>query len=234
MAVKTGTSWQIDGDGTLVSYPDPFKNVDQTSIDKAISQEDKIITTKIEIESNFLKLAYLLDEFDNDGLYLARGYENLRSWSESPDIELSWRVVQDLLRIKREVIPLLSEQYNDSQTVNKMILEAGISKVRTALPLLRDADHSADFIDVIEAAPSMPWNDVRKEVKERRGLARDLNEKFPVLFRGDVKIFDEHANIKFYAIDGSTSELLGTLRIRREWLARFEDRFGSFISFDRA
>lgn len=234
MAVKAGTSWQIDGDGTLVSYPDPFKNVDQEVVSRSIQQEDQIIHTKIEIESNFLKLAYLIDEFDNEGLYFARGYETLRSWAESPDIEISWRVVQDLLRIKREVIPLLEDQYNDSTLANKKILEAGISKVRTALPLLRDADRSADFIDVIEAAPSMPWNDVRKEVKERRGLSRDLDEKFPVLFRGDVKLFDEHANIKFYAVDGSTTELLGTLRIRREWLARFEDRFGSLISFDRA
>lgn len=229
-----GTSWQIDSDGELIAYDDPFKNVTNDLAEVAEHAEQEIRQTKDTIEVEFLRLSYLLDEFDRRGLYLARGYETMKSWSESPEIELSWRVTQDLIRIGREVIPLLKESYGDPDRAHRAIIEAGVSKVRAALPLLRDKGKSDDFIEIIEAAPSMPWNDVRNEVKERRGMARPLDETFPVLFRAEIKMYDEHANIRVFAIDGTTTEQLGTLRIRHEWLPRFEERFGSLIGFDRA
>lgn len=230
-----GTSWQIDSDGELIAYDDPFKNVTNDLAEVAQKAEDEIRQTKDTIEVEFLRLSYLLDEFDERGLYLARGYETMKAWAESPEIELSWRVTQDLIRIRREVIPLLKESYyGDADRAHRAVVEAGVSKVRAALPLLRDKDKTEDFIEVIEAAPNLPWNDVRNEVKERRGLARPLDEPIPVLFRAEVKMYDEHANIRVFAIDGTTTEQLGTLRIRKEWLARFEERFGSLIGFDRA
>jgi hypothetical protein len=229
-----GTSWQIDGTGELIAYDDPFKNVTKDLAEVAQKAEDEIRQTKDTIEVEFLRLSYMLDEFDRQGLYLARGYETMKAWAESPEIELSWRVTQDLIRIGREVLPLLKESYGDSDRAHRAIVEAGVSKVRAALPLLRDGDKNEDFIEIIEAAPSLPWNDVRNEVKERRGMARALDETFPVLFRAEIKLYDEHANIRIFAIDGTTTDQLGTLRIRREWLPRFEERFGSLIGFDRA
>jgi hypothetical protein len=229
-----GTSWQIDGTGELIAYDDPFKNVTKDLAEVAQKAEDEIRQTKDTIEVEFLRLSYMLDEFDRQGLYLARGYETMKAWAESPEIELSWRVTQDLIRIGREVLPLLKESYGDSDRAHRAIVEAGVSKVRAALPLLRDGDKNEDFIEIIEAAPSLPWNDVRNEVKERRGMARALDETFPVLFRAEIKLYDEHANIRVFAIDGTTTDQLGTLRIRREWLPRFEERFGSLIGFDRA
>jgi hypothetical protein len=227
-----GTSWQIDGDGSLVGYDDPFKNVSQDDAELAAQAEQQIIDTKSSIEVEFLRLAYLMDEFESRHLYLARGYETMRAWAESPEIEFSWRVAQDLIRIRREVIPLLQQRYGGSDNAHQAVVDAGISKVRAVLPLLRDKDKVEDFMELIEAAPSMPWNDVRNEVKERRGMARPLDESFPVLFRGEIKLYDEHANIRIFAIDGTTTDQLGTLRIRREWLPRFEERFGSLIGFD--
>jgi len=229
-----GTSWQIDGTGELIAYDDPFKNVTNDLAEVAQKAEDEIRQTKDTIEVEFLRLSYMLDEFDRQGLYLARGYETMKAWAESPEIELSWRVTQDLIRIGREVLPLLKESYGDPDRAHRAIVEAGVSKVRAALPLLRDGDKNEDFIEIIEAAPSLPWNDVRNEVKERRGMARALDETFPVLFRAEIKLYDEHANIRVFAIDGTTTDQLGTLRIRREWLPRFEERFGSLIGFDRA
>lgn len=227
-----GTSWQIDSDGSLVAYADPFKNVTADLAELAEQAEAQIVQTKDSIEVEFLRLAYLMDEFERRSLYLARGYETMKAWTESPEIEISWRVAQDLIRIRREVLPLLEDTYGDATTALSAVVAAGISKVRAALPLLRDPDKASDFIEVVEAAPSMPWNDVRNEVKERRGIARPLDEAFPVLFRGQIKLFDDYANIRVFAIDGTTSEQMGTLRIRREWLPRFEERFGSLIGFD--
>lgn len=225
-------SYQIDGDGTLVAYPDPFKHITPAQADLAQIAENEILVTKIEIEGNFLKLAYLLDNFDAEQLYLARGYETMKAWAESPEIEIAWRTVQDLLRIKREAMPLLEATVGDDGEVERMILSAGISKVRTALPLLRD-DKPADFVDVVAAAPHMPWNDVRNEVKDRRGLLRPLGEPFPVLFKASIRLFDDHATIRIFAIDGTTSDNLGSIRIKKEWLARFEERFGELITFER-
>lgn len=232
--INPGTSWQIDGSGELIGYDDPFKNVTNDLAELAEQAEAEIIQTKDTIEVEFLRLAYLIDEFDSRRLFLARGYESMKAWTESPEIEISWRVAQDLIRIRREVIPLLKDTYGDPDAAHRAVVEAGISKVRAALPLLRDKGKTDDFIEVIEAAPNMPWNDVRNEVKERRGMARPLDEAFPVLFRAEIKLYDEHANIRVYAIDGTSTEQLGTLRIRREWLPRFEERFGSLIGFGSA
>lgn len=237
MSTRTPASWQIDGDGTLVAYPDPFKHVTPAQAQTAAQYENNIIATKDEIEAHFLSLAYQLDRFDRERHYLARGYESMKTWAESPEIEIAWRTVQDLLRIHREVIPMLADHIADPNdpdhyAAQSMVLKAGISKVRTALPLLRDGK-DADFIDIIEAAPQMPWNDVRNEVKDRRGLLRPLGEPFPVLFKGAIRLFDDHATIRIFALDGTTTENLGSLRIKTQWLARFEERFGELISFER-
>lgn len=225
-------SYQIDGDGSLVAYPDPFKHITPAQADLAQIAENEILVTKIEIEGNFLRLAYLLDHFEAEQLYLARGYESMKTWAESPEIEIAWRTVQDLLRIRREAIPLLEATVGDDGEVERMILSAGISKVRTALPLLRDAKPD-DFVELVAAAPQMPWNDVRNEVKDRRGLLRPLGDPFPVLFKASVRLFDDHATIRVFALDGTTSENLGALRIKTAWLARFEERFGELITFER-
>lgn len=231
MAHLVPSSSFIDGDGTLVSYPDPFKNVTERDVTDAVEWENAIVSAKVEIEAGFLKLAYLLTDFDDRKLYLARGYETMKAWAESPDIELSWRVVQDLLRIKREAIPLLEAKLGNEQDVKRVMLSAGISKVRTALPLLVDENTKDDFVEVLSLAPEMPWNDVRQEVKERRGLARAPDERFPVLFKGQVTLYDSHATITVWAMDGVEQEALGKLRIKRAWLARFEERFGKLITF---
>lgn len=234
MADVTPTSWQLDETGSLVGYPDPFRYVTEKDAANAVEWEHKILGAKIEIEAGFLKLCYLLDGFDSEKMYLARGYETMKAWAESPEIELSWRVVQDLLRIKREAIPVLEATVGDDGTVERMILHAGISKVRAALPLLSDASTKDDFAQVIDLAPSMPWNDVRQEVKERRGLAAVVGEQRPVLFKGSITLYDDHATITIYAIDGTTSESIGKLRVRKHWLPRFEERFGKLVEFTYA
>lgn len=228
--MNTPASYQMDGDGSLLAYPDHFKTVTPDMVSTAEAAETTIIETKNEIEKNFLKLAYMIDLFDQEQLFLARGYETLKAWAESPEIELGWRVVQDLLRIRREVIPVLEQTLGDRDNAHRTILAAGISKVRTCLPLLRDAK-TDDFVDVVSSAPDLPWNDVRQEVKERRGLAAPLGEAFPVLFKAQVTVYEDAATITVYALDGTTSESIGKLRVKRHWLPRFEERFGKLIDF---
>lgn len=233
-------SWQRDpGTGELIAYDDPFKAITSTEAETAAQAEAEIVAIKVEIEANFLRLAYLLDQFDQQKLYLGRGYETMKAWAESPEIELSWRVVQDLLRIVREAVPVLSAIYAVSAGdgaatahANRSILRAGISKTRAALPLLNDDSKRTDFIEVIELAPEMPWNDVRKEVKERRGLLNPLGTPEAVRFYAHVTLSATSAKVQLSASDGTTIETLGTLYLRRSWLAPFEDRFGTFISFD--
>lgn len=234
MAEVVPTSWQLDETGGLVGYADHFKHVTQEDAANAVEWENKILTAKVEIEAGFLKLCYMLDIFDRERFYLARGYETMKAWAESPEIELSWRVVQDLIRIKREAIPALEATVGDDGTVERMILQAGISKVRAALPLLSDETTKDDFAEVIDLAPQMPWNDVRQEVKERRGLALAVGEQRPVLFKGAITVYDDHATITIYAIDGTTSESIGKLRVKKLWLPRFEERFGKLVEFTYA
>lgn len=222
-------SWQLDSSGELVSYPDPFKEVDQEFATTAAAAEELVVQCKVAIEQNFLLLSAYLDEFDRRRYYLGRGYESMRDWCQSPEVEISWRLAQDLIRIRREVVPLLQKVHGAE--FESTMLSAGVSKIRAALPLLNDGK-SDNFVELVDQAREMPWNDVRAEVKRIRGVEVPMDQPSPVIFKAEITKYDDHVTIAIIGFDGVRSERLGKLRMRPEWLPRFEDRFGKYVNFN--
>lgn len=231
MSRNDDTQWIVDGSGELVPFHDPFKNI--TPEDAAVAErtENAIIETKQGIERNFLKLAYLLDLFDANELYKGCGFEDMRSWAMSQKIELSWKVVQDLLRIRREMIPVLTEQTGSEEQAQQVLITAGVSKARAALPLLRDEDGEEKVSELIERAPELTWNDVRAEVKRLRGIEEPIDKRFPAIFKARARQGDEFTRLDISVMDGGTVERCGTLNIRNRYMPRWDDRFGEFIEY---
>lgn len=226
------TQWIVDSDGSLVPFHDPYKNITPADAAMAKQAEIAIIGTKQDIERNFLKLAYLVDIFEANKLYKGCGWETMRDWATSPEIELSWRVVQDLLRVRREVVPILTEQVGTEEQAQEVLVSAGISKARAILPLLRDEGGEEMVVDLVERAPQMTWNDVRNEVKRLRGIEQPIDARFPALFRAKAKQGDEFTRLEISVTDGGTTERCGVLTIRNQFMPRWDERFSQFITYE--
>lgn len=226
------SSWMIDSGGELVAYPDPFKRVDQEAVVAAEEAEYSIRITKAKIEGHFVSLGGQLDEFETKRLYLARGYETMKDWSESPEIELSWRVVQDLLRIQRQVLPLLTQQLGSEDAAIAALVSVGVSKVRAALPLLRDDQTADQFAEVMSIAPSLPFRALVNEVKFRRGIETPDDGRKPALFMARVSRGEAFHRVTITCTDGVEAYEVGKLTIKPRHWARFESRFGDFVKFE--
>lgn len=216
----------VGSSGALERYSDTFKDLKPEDAEIAETKEQEIRTVKLRIEGSFLVMAELLDEFERNKYYLACGWESMQEWCKQSHVDLSWRVVQDLLRINREVRPVLQEHYQDEAKVTQALLLAGVSKVRTALPLVRDPDA---FVEEIERASQTPWSAFREEVKERQGVGSSINTRQPVVFRGTFDEGPENTRVSIHAMDGVTIEPCGSLVIRNEWVPRWMERFGKLV-----
>lgn len=212
------------GSGEIRRYDDPYAEVDQATAAQAAQLETHIIETKDAIEGNFLRLAFLLDVFDEHKLYLGVGFPDMKTWAGSDHIELGWRVVIDLLRIKREVYPILP---GDEDEKMAKLAAVKVSKLRSMLPLLSD-DRKDDFLDLLERAPYMTWNDVRREVKALR-TGEDESDPDPVVFTAKTAVGEKTTVYTVSANDGITWVNVGKLEIPNEWTSRWNERFGKFV-----
>ena len=184
------TQWIIDSDGSLVPYQDSFKNITPADAAMAERAELAIIGTKQDIERNFLKLSYLIDVFDANQLFKGRGYETMRDWAQSPEIELSWRLCQDLLRVRREVVPILVDQVGSEEQANEVLISAGVSKARAVLPLLRDDGGEEKVIDLVEKPENPRSNYAVTGLYFYDGRAPEFAAQLQPSPRGELEITD--------------------------------------------
>lgn len=224
-------SHQIGGDGALERYADPFKNVTQEDVQLAQAAEVQVLQAKADVELGFAKMAFLLDKIEEQKLYRALGYERFKDWVESPDIEISERVAQDLIRIRRQVVPMLGDGAEGK------IGDIGISKVRAMLPLLRDQGGEERFQELTDrlldpAQPKLTWNDVRAEVKRLRGQEKAIDARYPAIFKARVTKGDPFYRVRIACMDGvDTYDVTahGPVLVKPEHWPRFEALFGEFV-----
>jgi len=218
----------IEADGSLAIYDNAFADVTPAQAEQAAILENEIRATKGGVEEHFYHLALLLDRFEREKHYLARGYERMKDWCESPEIELSWRVVHDLLRIIRELIPALETQGLSTEEAHRLVREVGISKARAILPLIRVAEARPQLPALVEQAVSLRWRDVVAEVKER---IETHPKAEAIRFTAYVVDRPSQARLDIVGTDGMRIERLGTLVIPHEWLPKFISRFSRFVEF---
>jgi hypothetical protein len=209
----------IDSDGSLVRYEDPYVVTEEQFIE-AVALEEQIIAVRGDIDKHFLVLGRLLDTFDKRSGFLARGYPTFKAWVQSPEIDLSYRTAHDLLRIVREVLPLLGPR------------EAipSVSKLRELLPLLADDDGQQKFLETFDSTQQATVRDTREAVREARGQS-SVAAAFPAIFKAEVTRGDVYHRVRITCLTGVDQYRVGDLLIKPEHWSRWEGRFGEFVEF---
>lgn len=191
--------------------------------------ELQVKDAKRSIELGFAKLGYLLSEIDEQQMYRGFGFPKFKLWIESSDVEISHRVALDLIRIHREVKPLLGEGGDSEIRIGRI----GVSKVRAMLPLLNMENGKTAFkklFDELEqSAIPMTWNDVRQEVKKLRGIEKPIDARYATVFKATVTRGEKVSRVEIVGMDGVAIETLGVLSIPNAWMPRWVSRFGDFV-----
>jgi hypothetical protein len=201
--------------------------------EQAAIVESAFIDLRKDSARTWVKMAYYLDLMDRDQLFLARGYPSFRAWTTSPEIDFSYRMAHDMLRVKRELIPLLTEQLGDEQAAIRAVIEAGSSKARAVLPLLK-ANELDQAADLIALAPELRYDDVTSQVKSITNPEIDqLNERYPVMFRARLTAGDTHTRVMFTGSDGIQVANMGTLNVPNGFMDRLlNTKLSQMISDD--
>lgn len=214
----------IGSSGEMETYPDPYADESPETAQAAEVMEQAILAERNKAESSFLKMAFLLDEFDSKQLYLSRSFDSMKTWTEDPSIEISWRLALDLMRIPRQVVPALEENGYTFEQAIALLSEAKVSKIRAAMPLLAEGFES-DFVALVEEAPNLTLKDVNREVRAiRKGDESDDDR--PALFKAFVRRGDTHTMFKVITIKGDLREEAGTLRVHNDDAPRMAMLFG--------
>lgn len=229
----SNTFGQIGDSGELEKYPDTYASVTPEDVQAAMTTEGQIIEENQKVARSFIKMAYLLDMFESSKLYLARGFPNLTSWLGSPEINISYRVARDLLRIKRELIPTLGENLpNGELDAIALLSQVGISKARAVLPLMKKGDPDA-VLEMVQDASNQTFRDIKDTVKEVvTGKEIEVGKKQPVRFFARARRNDTFTTIKVTADNGVGFEDCGTLTIRNDYVDQVTRWFGENLSFE--
>ena len=196
-------------------------NVSNEVLAQAMEIESTIIDLKRRNDRTFVEVAYLLDVAESHQLYLARGFPTFRSWVSSPELNFGGRLAHDLLRIRRELVPLLTAQLGDERDAIEAIAQAGISRARLLLPLLKFEGGEVAIETLMELAPTVTYEDMKSEVKALTHPDLDqLNERYPTMFRARAEQGATHTRVAITGSDGVRVADCGTLTVPNEFMAR--------------
>lgn len=217
----TEREWFIDSDGTAVHYPQVYRPTPEQVV-QANEQLHIVLENKKNAEISFLRMAQALDVVEKNQLYKAHGVPSFRAWVSSPNVDLSYRLASDLLRIVREVLPILPEGTNIPS----------VSTLRELLPVLGDDQGKEKFVEALHEVEGLTVVDTRERIKELRGIARPIDEPLPAVFKARVRMGEAFHRVEITCTTGVDQYNVGVLTIRREHWPRFESRFGAFIEFE--
>lgn len=226
--IQEGTQYIIDGSGELIAYPDPYKNVTPELAEQAENFEKEILAVKQHTELNWVRLALHLSTFKKQKLYLACGHDSMAAWAKNSGVGLSYGMVCALIRIADVVYPIAEEAYPDPAI---QLATIGISKVRVALPILRDDDGKSKFVTALYTAQYLTLNDFKDYIKEVRGMGGKPDDPLPIIFKAHIEKRDDFAFLNISGNDGIKFSRIGVLKMPIEWLPRWEERFGRFVQY---
>ena len=212
--------WYLDSDGSLVNYPQVYQ-VTPEQLVKADEQLNIVLESKLHAEISFLRMGQALDIIEKDQLYKAHGVPSFRAWVMSPNVDLSYRVAADLLRIVREVLPILPDNADIPS----------ISTLRELLPVLADANPRESFLNAMTEVSGLNIADTRERIKELRGISRPVDEAQPAVFTARVRMGEAFHRVEIACTTGVDYYQVGVLTVRREHWSRWALRFGAFIQF---
>lgn len=217
-ATETNKEWYQGADGSLEFYPDTYQ-IPLADVAASEKMEQFIINEQRNIKMSFLRIGAALNIFDQKKLYLGRGLPSMRAWLESPEIEISYRLAHDLMRIAGELLPRIGDRVENIP----------VSTLREVLPMLSDGSGDEAILEILDDVEGLSTRDAKKMIRERRGVETG---KPPVIFHGEVQEGSTFHRIKITRAgdDGDIYEV-GTINIRPSDFKFWQDRFGSFIDY---
>lgn len=215
---ETNKEWYKSADGSLEFYPDTYQ-IPLADVDASEKMEQFIINEQRNIKMSFLKIGAALNVFEQKKLYLGRGLPSMRAWLDSPDIEISYRLAHDLMRIASELLPKIGDRVENIP----------VSTLREVLPMLSDGSGDESILELLDDVEGLSTRDAKKVIRERRGVKTGSP---PVIFHAEVKEGGAFHRIKITRAgeDGDIYEV-GTVNIRPSDFKFWQDRFGSFIDY---
>jgi hypothetical protein len=217
----------MGSDGSIEKYDDSFRDVTQDGVDEAEASLQHIHRLVGSIEVAFLELGKALDQFETKKLYLGRGFTSFRQWADSDELSIGYNAAHSLIRVVREILPIF-QKHNLMDYVPKF----PISKMRALLPLMADPNGEDMLVQAVKDGADLTFLDTKALVQEMRGLDKGIDEPDPAIFKAKVTRGDEFHRLTVSCQDGVDYYFVGTLVIKPQHFARWEERFGRFIEIE--
>lgn len=213
----------IDSNGTLVEYPDPYKNVSETDVQDLQGFEQFIIEQQDNIKGSFLRIGAALIEIDKRELYKAAGVSTMKQWMESTDFDFSYEHGTRLMRIVRDLVPIIG--------VEKL---PPISTLKEVLPMLTEGFDADEIREAVAEVTELNTKDAQRRLRELRGV---VQKESPATFRARVvtgEVFNR-VWVTCYSEGGDIYDVTPKahpLTIKPKDWKRWSDRFGDLVEYE--
>lgn len=219
-ATETNKEWYLEADGSVVQYPDAYQ-IPYGDVEASEKMEKFILNEQRNIKVSFLRIGAALNVFEQKKLYLGRGLPSMRAWLDSPDVEISYRLAHDLMRIAGELLPKIGDRVEDIP----------VSTLREMLPMLSDGSSDEAIMEMLDDVQGLSTRDAKKVIRERRGAGTGTP---PVIFHAEVLRGEEYHKIRITRAgeDGDIYEVTKTdLMVKPKDFHVFEKIFGNFMDY---
>lgn len=223
--IVRSTYAQMGADGLEV-YPDTYNGAEQ-DYDAAVELKEYILNLQRDIDQSFLRLGMSLCVMDDNKYYLALGLPSFKAFLDSDEITLSYRLGNDLMRIVRELVPIL--QPEGTETLPSL----SVSSMRELLPLIGTDKSPEEIVAIADEIENMTVRDAREHIKESRGLT---SESPPVIFVARVQQGEAYHRVTITRTGGEDADVYQVtpqpLMIKPADWARWQQRFSGFIRYE--
>lgn len=220
--------YQIDSDGSMVAYNNPYDDITVEQVNQAQQIEEEILQKVGLIETSYIQIGALLAKFKEEKLYLAANFASFQLWCESPNLSrIGYRSAMRLIQIVNEALPILAKH-----DATNLVAELGMSTMADLLPVLNDDNGEEKFIEAANAVVGLTNKDAKQEIKAIRGIEKPIDAEMPLVFRAKVQRGDTFHRVEVRADWGAGEYKAGVLSIRKDHWARWEERFGRFITYE--
>lgn len=220
--IGTNKEVYLDSAGSIAIYPDAYQ-LDAADVHDAQETYQNILREQASIKVSFLKIGAYLNAFEERRLYLGLGLPSMRAFLSSDQIEISYRLAHDLMRIAKELAPRIGADN---------IAKIPMSTLRELLPMLSDGSSDDDIMELVDDVQPLSTRDAKALIRERRGVDEGNP---PVIFFANVSVGGVYNEVSITRAgeDGDIYEV-GKLRIKPEDFKHWQSRFSSFIDYKDA
>lgn len=212
----------IGSTGEIEVYQDAYANITEENINSIQGFTDYIHEQENTIGGSFLKIGAALLEVEKGQLYKAAGLPSMAVWMQSEKFHMSYEHGTRLMRIVRDLVPVLGVDNLPS-----------VSTLKELLPMVSEGATPEQIREAAEEVSELTIKDAKARLREIRGLEEKPRA---TLFKAivDTRNGGNYITIKRYGEDGNNYDVTerGPIWIRSDDWAVWADRFGGMIEYE--